>query len=381
MPELAFTPILQANLFTPFGVSAAVGFYIMHGLMALGLVLVSAYLTSFMTRKLHGYLIKKAILDRPNERSSHKTPTPRGGGLAIMAVVLVGMAMLLIFCGASTEQGDFIPVLCGALFLSTLSYLDDKNGLPSLIRLIGHFAAAYLGTFALPPDWLLLGGLIPSWLDKCILIVGWVWFINLYNFMDGIDGLTGTETITLAIGFILIAILGQFFTNPAFSFKGPEIWCALLLLGTLLGFLRHNWPPAKIFMGDCGSVPLGFLTGYLLLSLAVKGYLAPALILPLYYLADSGLTIGRRILKGEKFWQPHRQHFYQKAALALQSHMAVIKYVALCNGGLIVATMVAIVWPFVGLSLGLLITAMLIFKLQKSSKTPNPVVRNDFSPF
>ena len=139
----------------------------------------------------------------------------------------------------------------------------------------------------------------------------------------------------------------------------------LLLTGACLGFLALNWHPAKIFLGDVGSVPLGYLTGFLLISLAVKGCLAAAVILPLYYLADSGITLLRRLMKGEKIWQAHRRHFYQQAALALGRHDRVVYRIIIANIGLIAAALLSLTNPWAGVVTGILIVAILLVALHK----------------
>jgi UDP-N-acetylmuramyl pentapeptide phosphotransferase/UDP-N-acetylglucosamine-1-phosphate transferase len=141
----------------------------------------------------------------------------------------------------------------------------------------------------------------------------------------------------------------------------------LILTGVCLGFLAYNWHPAKIFLGDIGSVPLGFLIGFCLITLAVKGYLIAALILPLYYFADSGITLGKRTMRGEKIWQAHRQHFYQKAALGVERHDKVVLWIIFANIGLISTALWAVSYPWSGLTAGLLIVAILLRKMHKSA--------------
>ncbi len=251
-------------------------------------------------------------------------------------------------------------ILIGTLILAFISWRDDKKGVSSLMRLSLHILAACIGSLAFTPAQTLFGGAIPFWLDRTIMIIGWAWFINLYNFMDGIDGITCTETIALATGACLLMTA----TNMHDPFLDV---LTLMLTGTCLGFLALNWYPAKIFMGDIGSIPLGYLTGYALLAIAVHGHLIPALILPLYYLADSGITITKRALRGEKIWQAHRQHFYQRAALGLGRHDKVVFYIALANLALIAAAILAVINSFAGAACATLIVAILLAKMHKSA--------------
>jgi UDP-N-acetylmuramyl pentapeptide phosphotransferase/UDP-N-acetylglucosamine-1-phosphate transferase len=206
----------------------------------------------------------------------------------------------------------------------------------------------------------LFSGALPFWLDRTLMIVGWAWFINLYNFMDGIDGITCTETIAIATGACLLM--------TTMNINDPFLdVLTLMLTGACLGFLALNWHPAKIFMGDVGSIPLGYLTGYALLTIAIHGHLIPALILPLYYLTDSGITIAKRALRGEKIWQAHRQHFYQRAARGLGRHDQVVFYIALANIAFIFAAILAATAPLQGALCAAVIVAILLLKMHKSA--------------
>ena len=265
----------------------------------IGVILIAFVLTLGFTGVVLRILRAQAVLDRPNERSSHKEATPRGGGLALLAVLIPGMIVTAALTGELAQRAGLIA---GTVVLALISWQDDRKGTGVIARLSLHIFAACLGSLAFAPQETLFGGAVPFWLDRLVLIVGWAWFVNLYNFMDGIDGITCAETVALATGACLIA--------DATALSTPFMAVlTLLLTGAGLGFLAYNWHPAKLFLGDVGSVPLGYLAGFALLTLAVKGYWAPALILPLYYLADSGFTIAARALRGEKIWQAHREPF------------------------------------------------------------------------
>ena len=269
--------------------------------VALLALLITLPLSLLAVRLVLGWLRKKQIMDLPNERSSHSLATPRGGGLAVTPVCLLGWATLTAFGYALPASG--LPLL-GAIALLALSWADDRKGLPAGRRLAVHIGACALGLLALPTDALIFQGIMPFWLDRTVALLGYIWFVNLFNFMDGIDGITGTETAVIAAGLALIAGLDG---RPE-AMAQPTV-----LFAAAMGFLFWNWHPAKLFLGDSGSVPLGYLLGWLLLDLAGHGHLAAALILPLYYLADATITLLRRLARGEKVWQAHREHFYQKA--------------------------------------------------------------------
>ncbi|MEO5374416.1 MAG: glycosyltransferase family 4 protein [Alphaproteobacteria bacterium] len=272
-------------------------------------------------------LARRAVLDHPNERSSHSRPTPRGGGVAVVASILAAWA--------ATGGGDDTTtlVILIALGLGALSFVDDLRGLPPLPRFGTQLISVGAVLAALPDGALVFQGLLPLGLDRLAAALVWLWFINLYNFMDGIDGITGVETVCVAGGLAgIMALVGQGGEALVPHALAPH---ALAMAAAALGFLAWNWHPARIFMGDVGSVPLGFLLGWLLVQAAVAGLWVPALILPAYYLADASITLLRRLLRGEKVWQAHREHFYQKAVRAGWSHATVSSLILAANLGLV----------------------------------------------
>jgi UDP-N-acetylmuramyl pentapeptide phosphotransferase/UDP-N-acetylglucosamine-1-phosphate transferase len=256
------------------------------------------------TRALIPLLRRADILDRPNERSSHLAPTPRGGGIALVGTVL---AAILALVAAGRLPPRLLLPAAAAAGLAIVSWIDDRRGLAPWPRLAAQAVAVALGSLALPranPALLAAAGLL------------WLWAINLFNFMDGIDGLAGGEAAMVAAGLWLAALCGA----------GVDAGTALIaagLSGAAAGFLVWNWSPARIFMGDVGSVPLGYLFGFLLLGLALRGSWRLALILPLYFLADATITLGLRLVRGEPVMQPHRRHFYQRAVQQGLGHAAV----------------------------------------------------------
>lgn len=296
------------------------------------------------------FLRSREILDHPNERSSHKTPTPKGGGIALMAVILATWVCIGIY----QENSIFLTwILPGVAFvLAGLSWIDDLRGLPPITRFAVHTAAVSIILLVRPESEEFFQGLLPSTLDALLAGILWIWFINLFNFMDGIDGITSIETIVIGVG---IAIFNE----------GPCTLMGGVLAAAAVGFLRWNWHPAKVFMGDVGSVPLGFLLGWLLLDLASNGYWTVAIILPAYYLADSTFTLIRRALNGEKVWQAHRQHFYQKAVQRGLSHENVTLKIAFVGALLInLAWLAKQGWPLTALGAALVLTITFLFILK-----------------
>ncbi|MFA4994034.1 MAG: glycosyltransferase family 4 protein [Bdellovibrionales bacterium] len=325
---------------------------------SLFLIPISFFLALMLTSWIKDVLSKRAVLDVPNDRSLHKIPVPRGGGWALLIVLVPSLCTAVFFLDSDYRH---VGLVVSVLLLALISWVDDRKHISPPMRLSMHILAVCLGSFSFAPEEMLLGGIVPFWLDRTLLILGWAWFINLYNFMDGIDGITGVETVSICVGLsFVLAAAG--IDDPFVSFL------LLILTGACLGFLAFNWHPAKIFLGDIGSVPLGYLVGFCLLSLAVKGHLAAALILPLYYLADSSITLVRRILHREKFWLAHREHFYQRAALGVGAHSTVALFVIVANACLIAAAVFSLYQQALGICAAGLIVGVLLGKMQSVSK-------------
>lgn len=303
------------------------------------------------------YLKKRQILDRPNERSNHTVPTPRGGGIAVTGTILA--FMLSASFSHDYLRPDIYLVIGCALLLGLISWRDDRKPVAARWRFLAQIACVAASLHLLFPDGLLLQGLLPPLVDKLITAFLWLWFINLYNFMDGIDGITAAETTTLCAGIMAVTLLAAL--PPQFAFHGALIGSATL------GFAYWNRHPAKIFLGDVGSIPLGYLLGWLLLSLAYAGQWAAAFILPLYYFADSGLTLLNRARKGEKLWQAHSQHFYQQAVRAGKTHTQVVARILTCNIVLVALAIASAVdaghvWVYIAAALA--VVAALLFTLK-----------------
>lgn len=259
------------------------------------------------TRLVLGWLRRRAVLDIPNERSSHSVPTPRGGGLAVTAVLLAGWAGAFALMPPAVPLAAWVA-LAAATGLYALSFADDRLNLPRRWRLLAHVVAVVAALAALPGDLLVFQGWLPVVLDRVVAALCWVWFVNLYNFMDGIDGITGVETAGIGAGIAAVGVVAV--AAPALPFTAMGV----AAVGAAAGFLVFNWHPAKLFLGDVGSIPLGYLLGFALLVLGAQGHLAAALILPAYHVADASLTILRRVVvERHPIGQAHREHFYQRA--------------------------------------------------------------------
>jgi len=314
-----------------------------HWIPAILAFLLPLAATALGVRLILPWLAARAMLDRPNERSSHKNPTPRGGGIVVVAVLILAVWAIHLSSGASLRHTAIMTLELAALAI--VSWIDDRGGANIWLRLAVQLAAvtAGLATIGIGPLAARLD--ISPWLLAIPFALGWMWFVNLYNFMDGIDGITGTETASIGVGLVALAVV------TLGSVAGQGLM-GLALAGAAIGFLLWNWPPARIFLGDVGSVPLGFLIGGLLIEAALAGHWAPALILPLYYLADATITLAARALKGQRPWRAHRSHFYQRAHQAGLSHGHISLVIAALNIVLIaLAAAAGLGWSWLALVL------------------------------
>lgn len=237
------------------------------------------------------------ILDRPNDRSLHRNPTPRIGGLAILAGMLSG------WMGLGSAQ--LALVLAATTALALVSFLDDLKHLPVWQRLLAHFLAASLSVF-----WLSSG---QPWLVLIVAILAIVWMTNLFNFMDGSDGLAGGMAL---FGFAVFSLQAAAMGDAAFASLNAVIAAAAL------GFLLFNFHPARVFMGDAGSIPLGFLAGLIGCIGWVNGVWPawfPVLVFS-PFIVDATLTLLKRLVRGERIWLAHREHYYQRLILLGHGH-------------------------------------------------------------
>jgi UDP-N-acetylmuramyl pentapeptide phosphotransferase/UDP-N-acetylglucosamine-1-phosphate transferase len=316
-----------------------------------GLTVAVAFAVSVVgTRWFIDWLADRSLVAVENNRTMHTGAIPQGGGASVMLAVLVATAL---FGLSDVRVGILLTV---AALLAVLSAANDRRDIAFPVRLMAHFAAGLAAlVWVIPADVMVFGGVLPFAVDRVITLVALVWFMNLYNFMDGIDGMAGVETIAIAFG--CFALLGDV------PFGGLE----LALMGAAAGFLVWNWHKARIFLGDVGSIPLGFLLGVLLIHLAMTQSLAAAVVLPLYYLVDATWTLVARVARGERPWDAHRDHAYQRAARALGSHSAVVVRVATCNVVLVGAALVAVTLPVVGLAIGVCAVAALLFWMEQAA--------------
>jgi len=286
-----------------------------------------------------------------DHRSMHQGSVVVGGGLPVLIAALAATIMLWPI---NSGLAVLMSTIC---VLAIISYVDDMKPMSRKVRFGVHIAAAVLCAASIPGNAGVFGGILPTWLDRALVVLALVWYINLYNFMDGIDGLAGAETAAVAGGYTLVSMISGNFDT---SFAGLGLASA----GAALGFLFWNWHPARIFLGDVGSIPLGLMTGWLMVDLAVNVSFAAAVILPLYFAADATLTILGRLSRGERIWEPHRTHFYQRAARAAGSHSLVVKGVIAANAVLVGLAVLAFSMPATALAMAALTVAALLLWMQ-----------------
>jgi Fuc2NAc and GlcNAc transferase len=267
-------------------------------------------------------LRERAILDRPNERSSHAIPTPRGGGIGILAALLPAW-MAIVVLGYS-DSAPLAAIAC-ALVLALVSWRDDVGGLSPTLRFAVQALAVAIGIAALPGAGTVFQHLLPPWLDRLAAGLLWLWFVNLFNFMDGIDGIAASEAI-----FVSLSAAGMIFVlNGDVGLVGS--FGALGMAS--MGFLVWNWPPARIFMGDVGSGFLGFMLAALALLASRRNVIALQVwpILGGVFLVDATVTLIRRMVRGDRWYEAHRMHAYQHLARVWGGHSAVTLAVCAVN--------------------------------------------------
>ena len=272
---------------------------------ALPIILAAAVLSAALMVLLRPVLTQYALA-RPNARSSHRKPTPQGGGIAVVSasvgVFLVCGLALLPSAGENTTQ--LLQIALATVLIAIVGALDDVRDLRISVRLPLQALSVILVVSALSTDVRVIPQL-PLWFERSLLVISGIYFVNIVNFMDGIDWITVAEVVPITFGVAIIGVLG------ALPWHATLI--ALTLLGAMVGFAPFNKPVAKVFLGDVGSLPIGLLVGFLLVLVAAAGHLIAAILLPLYYLADATFTLGRRVIARERFWLAHRSHFYQRA--------------------------------------------------------------------
>jgi Fuc2NAc and GlcNAc transferase len=289
--------------------------------VCVGALVASAVLTGLVRR----FALAHGVLDVPNERSSHRTATPRAGGVSMVLTVTAAL-IALEFVG-TLQKGLFLAFL-GSIVVAAVGIVDDRVTVAPSVKLAIHIAAAVWAV-----AW--LGGLPPIRVGSQIVHLGWaghllavlaiVWTLNLFNFMDGIDGIAASEAMFIGLSAALLGLIGGGATDVS--------TLGVVLAAACAGFLSWNWPPAKIFMGDVGSGYLGYAIAVLALAAARENPVAlwVWLILGGIFFVDSTVTLLRRVVRGDRVHQAHRSHAYQWLARRWGSHRRVTVAVMMLN--------------------------------------------------
>ena len=307
----------------------------------IGIIGVATFVVSYaLTYLLKGTAKHIGLIDVPNERSSHAVPTPRGGGLAIVVSSLLALSVL---AGSGFVPARlFLALVPSGAAVAVVGFVDDRWTLSARIRLLVHFMAAGWAVLWIKPVDLFAferGAPLLEGLVYVLSTLGIVWFLNMYNFMDGIDGIAGTQAVFMSLGTVVLSVFSVGITYAV----AP----AIVIGAASLGFLLWNWPPAKIFLGDIGSGYLGFVFAVIGLASGIHDPVAPwtLLILAGVFAVDATFTVIRRFLRGERITQPHRTHGFQLLAKKL-GHRKVTSSIALVNLlWLLPCALATAVWP------------------------------------
>lgn len=276
---------------------------------------------ALLTGLVRNLALARGVLDIPNPRSSHTRATPRGGGIAIVTVAT--LALLVLALRGEVPRELLLTLTVGGLAVAGVGLADDRKRMPAGVRFAVHIAAAVWAVVC-------LGGLAPlrvgaaevtfGWSGYLLATLGIVWVLNLFNFMDGIDGIAASEATFVAWSGALLAV-------------GSASGAAVILGAACLGFLCWNWPPARIFMGDVGSGYIGYALSVLALAAARNNPVAVWvwLILGGVFFVDATVTLVRRMVRGEPLHEAHRIHAYQWLARRWNSHLRVTVVVLLVN--------------------------------------------------
>ena len=327
-------------------------------IQALLITLTSVVLTAFLSGVYLKFALKKNILDQPNQRSSHIVATPRGGGIAIVVGVLLPT---LVYLFTSRVPGaENLPLALFAVAIASLTgFYDDIKTLPVRWRLLVYLAVTIILVVVLGS--ISIGHFMPQWLSIMLVVLGLMWLVNLYNFMDGIDGLAASEAVIVSTAAAIILWLNQ----------APTLYIVSLLAvaGSAGGFLLWNKPPAKLFMGDSGSIFYGFIFCLVLLLTVNAGVLSLAVwfILLAAFIADASYTLVWRLWRRENIFSAHKVHNYQILAQYWGSHGKVVSlYIGINTLWLLPLAILANQYPGVDIYFALLAYMPLIVLIART---------------
>ena len=326
--------------------------------------------STYLIKKLIPFLKKKSLVDYPSERSNHKILIPKGAGIVLIPLLIFSLLGISVYQGFFDKRWLIFFISTAILFI--VSLIDDFKNLSAPVRLLVHFIAVAMSIFMLKEDiskfidnnilsFVSLNPIFIFYFFSLVLSVLWIWIINLFNFMDGMDGLTCSQVLVLAFTTNILCLLG--YLNENFQFL------SLILISLFLSFYKFNKPSAQIFLGDVGSIPIGYIVGLVLIYTFLKnGPIVPLLIVSLYYLFDSTLTLIIRLIKKKDIFEAHSDHFYQKILRAGQTHRQVLNKITILLVFLFIFSMISIRYPLLSLILAIITTLGFLVFVQRHYK-------------
>jgi UDP-N-acetylmuramyl pentapeptide phosphotransferase/UDP-N-acetylglucosamine-1-phosphate transferase len=328
-------------------------------LLSIFAVVAAAMVSAAITWAIRPWLLRHALA-KPNARSSHRIATPQGAGIAVIGATLLVAGAIVAYADA-VNLNVLIAIFAASLFMAIVGFADDIKSIPVLPRLILQAVAIGTILFTVPGDVRIVPA-APLWIERGLLLLAGLWFVNLVNFMDGLDWMTVAEVVPITAAMVVLGWFGDFPPSAAIV--------AAALCGAMVGFAPFNRPVAKVFLGDVGSLPIGLLLGWCLLQLAYNQQIVAALLLPLYYLSDATVTLLRRLTRSEPFWAAHRSHFYQRATDNGFTVLRVVSEVFALNIALAVLAVGSIMTPSVVvrtlfLIAGGLATALVMYRFSR----------------
>ena len=322
-------------------------------------------------KKIIPFLKKNSILDHPSSRGNHEKSMPKGAGIILIPAVIISIS--LYFFIEDSINTKWLVFLLSIFFLFLISLIDDIKSLPATIRLIVHSLCVIISVYCMRDDIisflnnmdiiakLNINESMLFYLFASLIIFSWLWLINLFNFMDGMDGLTALQMIFLALTINIISLMNYF--DNDFQFL------SLVIFSVFLAFFRHNQPPAKIFLGDSGSIPSGYIAGYVLVeSLLKQGPFFSILIILMYFILDSTVTLIIRSIKNNNLFSAHSDHFYQRMIRHGHSHQYVLRKILFLLTFLILLSFISLKYHLISFSLALITTIFSLIYFSIKSK-------------
>ena len=315
----------------------------------------------FALKKIIPFLIKNSILDHPSSRGNHKKSIPKGAGIILIPAIIISIS--LYFFIENSFNTKWLVFLLSIFSLFLISLIDDVKSLPAALRLIVHSLCVIISVYCMRDDIISflnnmdiitkinISESLLFYLLVSIIIFSWLWLINLFNFMDGMDGLTALQMIFLALTINIISLMSYF--DNDFQFL------SLIVFAVFLAFFRYNKPPAKIFLGDSGSIPSGYIAGFVLVEFLLKqGPFFSILIILMYFILDSTITLIIRSIKNNNLFTAHSDHFYQKMIRGGYSHQYVLRKIFFLLTFLILMSFISLKYHLISFSLALIATIL-----------------------